>query len=141
MSQSQDLIKLGAKVIVNTDLIKDRIPDELAKILSEEPVGILHDYKLTDGQGIGVVVTLRDGSKKWFFEDEIKTLANETIMSSESNVLLGRESEFSIKPKKSSQEYFSFEERKYWNNDSSISNILNPFNFFEWLIDSLKDVF
>ena len=30
MSQSQDLIKLGAKVIVNPDLIKDRIPEEIS---------------------------------------------------------------------------------------------------------------
>jgi hypothetical protein len=27
---------------------------------------------MTDGTGVGVVVTLSDGSSSWFFEDEIK---------------------------------------------------------------------
>ncbi len=38
------------------------------------------------------------------------------------------------------KEYSSFEEGKSWGNDHNISNMLNPFNFFRWLLYSLKDV-
>ena len=40
--------------------------------LSQDPRGTVIDYKMTDGRGgIGVVLKMNDGSKQWFFEDEI----------------------------------------------------------------------
>jgi len=40
--------------------------------LTEDPRGTVIDYKMTDGiGGIGVVIKMTDGSKHWFFADEV----------------------------------------------------------------------
>ncbi|MGF1601063.1 MAG: DUF2862 domain-containing protein [Thermosynechococcaceae cyanobacterium] len=35
-------------------------------------MGMVTDYKMTDGSGIGVVVTFSDNTSSWFFEDELE---------------------------------------------------------------------
>jgi hypothetical protein len=61
---SQAAISIGSKV-------RDRIPADLVAALKANPTGTVTDYRLTDGKGIGVVVTLANGSSTWFFDDEI----------------------------------------------------------------------
>ena len=72
MSQGATLNSIGSKVRVDLDLIRDRIPSSLAQLLANDPRGTVKDYKMTDGQGIGLVLELCDGSKRWFFDEEIK---------------------------------------------------------------------
>ncbi len=71
MNQGATSLRIGSKVRVDLSTLRDRIPTNLVKKLEENPRGTLIDYKMTDGQGVGVVLELNDGSKSWFFEDEI----------------------------------------------------------------------
>ncbi len=71
MNQGATSLRIGSKVRVDLSTLRDRIPTNLVKKLQENPRGTLIDYKMTDGQGVGVVLELNDGSKSWFFEDEI----------------------------------------------------------------------
>ena len=71
MSQATTLTRIGSKVKVNLDRVRDRIPTSLLKLLNNEPRGTVMDYKMTDGQGIGLVIEFSDGTTSWFFDDEI----------------------------------------------------------------------
>ncbi len=71
MSQAATLSRIGSKVRIDLDLVKDRIPGTLAKKIKDNPRGTVIDYKMTDGQGIGLVIELGDGSTSWFFNEEI----------------------------------------------------------------------
>ena len=72
MPQAATLTRIGSKIKVNLDRVRDRIPPSLIQQLEVDPRGTVRDYKMTDGTGIGVVIELSNGQKSWFFEDEIK---------------------------------------------------------------------
>ena len=61
-------MEIGQKVKVYR--IKDRVNGSVADKLGK--VGIIKDYRMTDGSGVGVIVQFDDRSSTWFFEDEIK---------------------------------------------------------------------
>lgn len=61
-------MEIGQKVKVFR--IKDRVNGSVANKLGK--VGVVKEYKMTDGSGVGVVVQFDDRSSTWFFEDEIK---------------------------------------------------------------------
>ena len=65
-------INLGAKVRITR--VRDRIPAEMVDALTADATGTVTGFRTVDGKGIGVVVELANGSKAWFFDDEI-TLA------------------------------------------------------------------
>ncbi len=71
MPQTVILSKIGSRIKIDLDKVKDRISSNLIKKISSDPRATVIDYKMTDGGGVGVVVKLADGSKNWFFEDEI----------------------------------------------------------------------
>ena len=72
MPKPATLTRIGSKIKINLERVRDRIPSNLINQISENPSGTVIDYKMTDGiGGIGVVIKLNDGSKHWFFEDEI----------------------------------------------------------------------
>ncbi|ATS19076.1 DUF2862 domain-containing protein [Synechococcus sp. PCC 6717] len=52
--------------------IRDRVAQEVLKKLGQ--VGQVTGFKMTDGSGVGVVVTFDDRSSTWFFEDEIEAV-------------------------------------------------------------------
>jgi hypothetical protein len=67
---SQAAITIGSKVRVIR--VRDRIPADLVTALKTDPTGTVRDYRVTDGNGIGVVVELNEGgATTWFFDDEI----------------------------------------------------------------------
>jgi hypothetical protein len=66
---SQAAISIGSKVRITR--VRDRIPADLVACLKADPTGIVTDYRVTDGKGIGVVVQLSGGGSTWFFDDEI----------------------------------------------------------------------
>ena len=61
-------MEIGQKVKVFR--LRDRVSKTVAQKLGK--VGTIEGYKVTDGQGIGVVVKFEDNTATWFFEDEIK---------------------------------------------------------------------
>ncbi len=71
MSKGANLTKIGTKVKIDLDQVKDRIPSTLVSLLSQDPRGKVLGYKMTDGTGIGVVLELSDGTANWFFDNEI----------------------------------------------------------------------
>ena len=67
---SQAAISIGSKVRVTR--VRDRIPADLVAALQTDATGTVRDYRVTDGNGIGVVVELNEGgATTWFFDDEI----------------------------------------------------------------------
>ena len=71
MAKPASLTRIGSKIKINIERVRDRIPSDLIQQLSEDPRGTVMDYKMTDGRGIGLVLKLKDGSQNWFFEDEV----------------------------------------------------------------------
>ncbi len=71
MSQAANSFKIGARLKVDLDRVRDRVPTKLVELIKSDPRGKLVNFKMTDGQGVGVVLELSDGSTSWFFEDEV----------------------------------------------------------------------
>ena len=71
MSQTATALRIGSKVRVDLDRVRDRIPSALILQIKSNPRGTIKGYKMTDGTGIGVVLELSDGTTSWFFDDEI----------------------------------------------------------------------
>ena len=71
MAKPASLTRIGSKIKINIERVRDRIPSDLIQQLTEDPRGTVMDYKMTDGRGIGLVLKLKDGSQNWFFEDEV----------------------------------------------------------------------
>jgi hypothetical protein len=61
-------IEIGQKVKVYR--LRDRVSPEIVGKLGK--IGVVKDFKMTDGSGIGAVVAFDDRSATWFFEDELK---------------------------------------------------------------------
>ncbi len=61
-------MEIGQKVKVHR--LRDRVNNNVANKLGK--VGIVREYKMTDGSGVGVVVQFDDKTATWFFEDEIQ---------------------------------------------------------------------
>ncbi len=66
---TSNAVQIGSRVRITR--VRDRIPAELVQTLQSDATGTVRDFKMTDGNGIGVVVELSDGSSGWFFDDEI----------------------------------------------------------------------
>ncbi len=71
MPQLVNLTKIGTRVKIDLDKVQDRISGNLIEKISSDPKATVIDYKMTDGGGVGVVLKLADGTKNWFFENEI----------------------------------------------------------------------
>ena len=61
-------MEIGQKVKVYR--LRDRVSSDVAKRLGK--VGVIKDYKMTDGSGVGVLIVFEDNFSTWFFEDEVK---------------------------------------------------------------------
>jgi len=125
-----DKTKIGNFAQVNLELSKDRLTKEIIDAINISSVGKISDFRITDGKGIGVVLLLSNGKEQWFFEDEIDLLDEN-----------GEVIKKTIHTKKNENLIFKiFRELKY-ENKNNISELLNPINFFLWLVVSFKDIF
>ncbi|MEB3357995.1 MAG: cytochrome b6f subunit family protein [Synechococcales bacterium] len=61
-------MEIGQKVKVFR--LRDRTSQDVIKRLGQ--VGIIKDFRMVDGSGVGVVVTFDDKYTTWFFEDELQ---------------------------------------------------------------------
>lgn len=52
--------------------LRDRVSNDIVDKLGK--VGTVQEFKMTDGSGVGAVVTFDDNSSSWFFEDELKPI-------------------------------------------------------------------
>ena len=125
-----DKVKIGNSVQVNLELSKDRLTKETIDAINVSSIGKISDFRITDGKGIGVVLKLSNGKEQWFFEDEID------LLDENGNVIK------KINYEKDNKNLILdiFKGLKY-ENKKKISELINPINFFIWLIVSFKDIF
>ena len=125
-----DKTKIGDSVQVNLELCKDRLAKEIIDAINLSSVGKISDFRITDGKGIGVVLKLSNGKEQWFFEDEIDLLDEYGNVIKKNNY-----------KKENSNLIFDFLGGLNYEHKNKVSELLNPINFFIWLIVSFKDIF
>ena len=125
-----DKVKIGNTVQVNLELSKDRLNKETIDAINVSSLGKVSDFRITDGKGIGVVLQLSNGQEQWFFEDEIDLL-------DENGIVIKKNYD------KQDNSNFIFDSLIGLNyeNKNNVSELLNPINFFIWLVVSFKDIF
>ena len=125
-----DKVKIGNSVQVNLELSRDRLTKETIDAINVSSLGKISDFRITDGKGIGVVLQLSNGKEQWFFEDEIDLLdENGNVIKNNNDK--GEDSNF----------MFNFLRGLNYENKNKVSELLNPINFFIWLVVSFKDIF
>jgi len=125
-----DKVKIGNTVQVNLELSKDRLTKETIDAINVSSLGKISDFRITDGKGIGVVLQLSNGKEQWFFEDEIDLLdENGNVI--KKNIYIKEKSNF----------IYDFLNGLNYENKNKVSDLLNPINFFIWLVVSFKDNF
>ena len=125
-----DKTKIGNSVKINLELSQERLTKDVIEAINVSSVGKISDFRITDGKGIGVVLQLSNGKEHWFFEDEIDLLdENGNVIKRITN---SKEENYLI---------FDVLEGLKYKNKSKVSELLNPINFFLWLVVSFKDVF
>ena len=125
-----DKVEIGNSVQVNLELSKDRLDKETIDAINVSSLGKVSDFRITDGKGIGVVLQLSNGQEQWFFEDEID------LLDENGNVIKKNYD----KPENSNF-IFDFLRGLNYENKNKVSELLNPINFFIWLVVSFKDIF
>ena len=125
-----DKVKIGNSVQINLEQSKDRLTKETIDAINVSSLGKISDFRITDGKGIGVVLQLSNGQEQWFFEDEID------ILDENGNVI-----KKNYDKAENSNFIFNFLRRLNYENKNNVSELLNPINFFIWLVVSFKDIF
>ena len=124
-----DLVKIGSPVNINVNLSKDRLSSKTLNAIKDSSSFKVKDFRLTDGKGVGVIVEFSNGEEEWFFENEIEILdENGKIIprddALEKNIFINNFlKDLKYKPR------------------TNVKELINPINFFSWLIYSLKDIF
>ena len=125
-----DKAKIGDSVQINLELSKDRLNKETIDAINVSSLGKVNDFRITDGKGIGVVLQLSNGKEQWFFEDEID------LLDENGNVIKKNKDK-----KENSNFIFDFLRGLNYENKNKVGELLNPINFFIWLVVSFKDIF
>jgi hypothetical protein len=125
-----DKVKIGNSVQVNLGLTKDRLTKETIDAINVSSLAKISDFRITDGKGIGVVLQLSNGKEQWFFEHEIDLLDDNGNVIKKIN-----------DNKEKSNFIFDFLRGLNYENKNKLSELLNPINFFIWLVASFKDIF
>ncbi len=125
-----DKAKIGDSVQINLELSKDRLTKEVVDAINISSEANISDFRITDGKGIGVILQLSNGKEQWFFEDEIDLLDENGNVIKKNNA-----------KKETSNFIFNFLRGLNYENKNKVSELLNPINFFLWLVVSFKDIF
>ena len=72
MAETKLLPKIGSRVKININKVKDRLPAKLIDQISSNPRVVTTGYKMADGRNIGITVRLQNGEENWFFPEEIE---------------------------------------------------------------------
>ena len=124
-----DLVKVGSLVNINVNLSKDRLSSKTLKAINDSSNFKVKDFRLTDGKGVGVIVEFSNGEEEWFFENEIEILDDKGKIIPREDAL---ERNISISN--------LLKDLKY-KPRTNVKELINPINFFSWLIYSIKDIF
>ncbi len=124
-----DKTSIGNSVRINLELSNDRLTKEVVDAINVSSVAKIMDFRITDGKGIGVILQLSNGKEQWFFEDEID------LLDEKGNVIKNNDK------KENNIFKFNFLRELNYENKNKVSELINPINFFIWLIVSFKDIF
>jgi len=124
-----DLVKIGSPVNINVNLSKDRLSSKTLNAIKNSSSFKVKDFRLTDGKGVGVIVEFSNGEEEWFFENEIEILNEEGKIIPRDNV------------KENNNFITNLLEELNYTPKTNVKELINPINFFSWLIYSLKDIF
>ena len=124
-----DLVKIGSPVNINVNLSKDRLSSKTLNAIKNSSYFKVKDFRLTDGKGVGVIVEFSNGEEEWFFENEIEILNEEGKIIPRDNV------------KENNNFITNLLEDLNYTPKTNVKELINPINFFSWLIYSLKDIF
>ena len=125
-----DNSKIGDSVKINLELSNDRLNQEVIDAINISKVAKISDFRITDGKGIGVILQLSNGKEQWFFENEIDLLDENGKVIKKINY-----------KKENSNFIFNFLRGLNYENKKKVGDLLNPINFFIWLVVSFKDIF
>ena len=126
-----DKVKIGNSVQVNLEQSKDRLTKETIDAINVSSLVKIRDFRITDGKGIGVVLQLSNGKEQWLFEDEIEILdENGNVIKTNNN-----------NNKDNNNFIFDYLRGLNYENKNKVNELLNPINFFIWLVVSFKDIF
>ena len=127
------LIPIGEKIKVDKSKIENLLPNKLLDELPQIINGVIIDYKMTDGMGIGYILMTENNQKIWIFNTELNEqtrreyrieVTNKFNNPMNKNIILG----------KNKLNY-------YINGNRSVKTIANPINITKWFIFTLKDIF
>ena len=125
-----DKTKIGDLVQINLELSKDRLTKDVVDAINVSSVAKISDFRITDGKGIGVILKLSNGKEQWFFEDEID------LLDENGNVIKKNNDK-----KENNNFIFNFLRGLNYENKNKVSELINPINFFIWLVVAFKDIF
>ncbi|NBO30886.1 MAG: DUF2862 domain-containing protein [Cyanobacteria bacterium LVE1205-1] len=55
--------------------LRDQMPSSVISQIKQNPVGVIKDFRVVDGSGVGVVVEFSTNQlTTWFFEDELEAV-------------------------------------------------------------------
>ena len=126
-----DKAKIGNYVKVNLDLTKDRLTKDIVDAINVSSVGKICEFRITDGKGIGVVLQLSNGKEQWFFEEEIDLL-------DDNGKLIKKINDSTVN---NNNLIFNILSNLKYEDKNKVEELLNPINFFLWLVVSFKDIF
>ena len=124
-----DLVKIGSPVNINVNLSKDRLTSKTLNYIKESSSFKVKDFRLTDGKGVGVIVEFSNGEEEWFFENEIEIL-------DENGKVIPR-----VDTIEKNNLFNNLLRGLKYKSKTNVKELINPINFFSWLIYSLKDIF
>ena len=124
-----DLVKVGSLVNINVNLSKDRLTSKTLNTIKNSSSFKVKDFRLTDGKGVGVIIEFSNGEEEWFFENEIEILDDKGKIIPREDALERNNSINNL-----------LKDLKY-KPRTNVKELINPINFFSWLIYSLKDIF
>ena len=125
-----DKAKIGDSVQISLEHSKDRLTKEIISAIKVSSVAKINDFRITDGKGIGVVLQLSNGKKQWFFEDEIDLLDENGNVIKKINGT-----------KKNNILILNTLRKLNYEKKNKVKELINPVNFFLWLVVSFKDIF
>ena len=132
-----NILKIGSTVNIATLLIKDKVSDKIIDEINLDPVGTIIDYKMTDGKEIGYIIEFKNGSKLWFFNNEIDSEDKLDL----SNDLNEDSSILSQAINISKEKIQRLTSEVTLNGDKNIILTASPYNFIKWLLYVTSDIF
>ena len=127
------LIPIGEKIKVDKSKIEDLLPNKFLDDLPQIINGVIVDYKMTDGMGIGYVLMTENNLKIWIFNTELNEQTRIEYSLEETNKYYN--------PQNSDLILGKYKMASEIHGNRNIKTILNPINLINWLIFTLKDIF